>query len=69
MHNRIKERMEKQGLSQVDAILALQKKDIVVSTNLMSSILRGVYTYDKAKIVLRELDKILTERESNSRSK
>ena len=56
--------MIKQGYSQVDAILELQKRGISVSANLMSSILRGTYTYEKANVVLGELDKILTEREN-----
>ena len=61
MHEQIKERMVKQNYSQVDAILELQKRGISVSTNMMSSILRGTYTYGKANIVLRELDNILAQ--------
>ena len=34
----------------------------------MSSIIRGVYTYPKAKVVLDECDKILTERERKRES-
>ncbi len=61
----IQERMKKLGIKQVDMILELQKRGVVVQPPEMSSILRGVYTYPKATKVLNECDKILNECESN----
>ena len=63
--NRIQERMEKLGVKQVDMILELRERGIIVQPPEMSSIIRGVYTYPKSKRVLHEVDKILTERESH----
>lgn len=62
----IQERMKRLDIKQVDMILELQKRGIVVQPPEMSSILRGVYTYPKSKKVLDECDKILTERERES---
>ncbi len=62
--NEIKTRMAELGLSQVDMILELQKRGIVIQPPMMSAILRGVYTYPKAKQVLAECEKILSEREN-----
>nr|DAQ98290.1 MAG TPA: hypothetical protein [Caudoviricetes sp.] len=52
------------GMTQVDMILELQKRGYVVQPPMMSSILRGVYTYPKAKLILAECEKILKEREN-----
>lgn len=41
----IKERMANVGMTQVDMILELQKRGYAVQPPMMSSILRGVYTY------------------------
>lgn len=60
----IQDRMKKLGVKQVDLILELRERGITVQPPEMSSILRGVYTYPKAKVILDECDKILTERES-----
>lgn len=60
----IQDRMKKLGVKQVDLILELRERGITVQPPEMSSILRGVYTHPKAKVVLDECDKILTERES-----
>lgn len=46
----IKERMANVGMTQVDMILELQKRGYAVQPPMMSSILRGVYTYPKARI-------------------
>lgn len=64
--SQILERMEKLGLKQVDMILELRKRGIVVQPSEMSSILRGINTYPKAKKVLIECDKVCTEIESHS---
>lgn len=64
--NPILGRMEKLGLKQVDMILELRKRGIVVQPPEMSSILRGINTYPKAKKVLNECEKIVTELESRS---
>lgn len=63
--SRVQARMKKLGIKQVDMILELRKRGITVQPPEMSSIIRGVYTYPKAKIVLDECDKILNERESH----
>lgn len=62
--SQIQKRMKNLGIKQVDMILELRKRGITVQPPEMSSILRGIYTYPKANIVLDECDKILTERES-----
>lgn len=62
----IKERMEKVGMTQVDMILELQKRGYAVQPPMLSSILRGVYTYPKAKQILAVCEKILVEREHES---
>ena len=61
--SQIQERMKKLGVKQVDMILELRERGITVQPPEMSSIIRGVYTYPKAKVILDECDKILTERE------
>lgn len=66
--SRVQERMKKLGIKQVDMILELRKRGITIQPPEMSSIIRGVYTYPKAKIVLDECDKILNERESERKS-
>ena len=60
----VKSRLADLGITQVDMILELQKRGINVQPPMMSSILRGVYTYPKAKQVLAECEKILKEREN-----
>lgn len=64
----VKSRMAKAGMTQVDMILELQKRGYAVQPPMMSSILRGVYTYPKAKVILAECEKILNEREGNHES-
>lgn len=59
----VKERMARLGISQVDMILELQKRGLVVQPPMLSSVLRGVYTYPKAKQILKECEDILVERE------
>ena len=62
----IKARMARANVTQVDMILELQKRGIAVQPPMLSSILRGVYTYPKAKLVLAECEKILTEKAHES---
>lgn len=62
----IKERMKKVGMTQVDMILELQKRGYAVQPPMLSSILREVYTYPKAKQILAVCEKILVEREHES---
>lgn len=66
--SQIQERMKKLGIKQVDMILELRERGITVQPPEMSSIIRGVCTYPKAKVVLDECDKILTERERKRES-
>ena len=58
--SQIQKRMEALGI-----ILELRKRGITVQPPEMSSIIRGVYTYPKAKRVLDECDRILTELEAH----
>lgn len=60
----VKSRMATLGMTQVDMILELQKRGYKVQPPMMSSILRGVYTYPKAKQILAECENILNEREN-----
>ena len=60
------ERMKSLGIKQVDLILELRKRGVTVQPPEMSSILRGVNTYPKAKKVLAECEKIISEYESRS---
>ncbi|MFQ7067467.1 MAG: hypothetical protein ACLRXL_02195 [Christensenellaceae bacterium] len=62
----IKSRMKKLRISQVDMIMELRKRDIVVQPPMLSSILSGVYTYPKAKKILAVCEEILAEREHES---
>lgn len=62
----IKSRMTELGITQVEMILELQKRGYAVQPPMMSSILRGVYTYPKAERILAECGKILDERENES---
>lgn len=62
----VKSRMAKAGMTQVEMILELQKRGYAVQPPMLSSILRGVYTYPKAKQILAECEKILYERETES---
>lgn len=62
----IKSRMADVGMTQVDMILELQKRGITVQPPTMSSVLRGVYTYPKAKQILAECENILNEKENES---
>lgn len=63
--SQIQERMESLGIKQVDMILELRKRGVVVQPPEMSSIVRGICTYPKAKRVLDECDRILTDLESH----
>lgn len=62
----VKSRMAEIGMTQVEMILELKKRGFDVQPPMMSSILRGVYTYPKAKLILAECEKILAEREGKS---
>ncbi|MDO5144058.1 MAG: hypothetical protein Q4E72_05550 [bacterium] len=59
----IRERMKKLGITQVEMILELQKRGVVVQPPEMSQILRGVNTYPKAERVLEVCNTILSEKE------
>lgn len=63
--NEVKARMEYMRITQVDMILELQKRGLTVQPPMLSSILRGVYTYPKAKKILAECEKILDESSSD----
>lgn len=65
--NQIQDRIKTLGIKQVDLILELQQRGITVQAPEMSSIIRGVHTYPKAKKVLDECEKILTDYEQNQR--
>lgn len=60
----VKSRMAEIGMTQVEMILELNKRGFSVQPPMMSSILRGVYTYPKAKQILAVCEEILKEREN-----
>lgn len=60
----IKSRMAEKGISQVEMILELQKRGCEVNPPEMSSVLRGVCAYPKAKKILEMCAAILDEREN-----
>lgn len=62
--SQIQKRMKVLGVKQVDLVLELRKRGITVQPPELSQIIRGIYTYPKAKRILDECDKILAERES-----
>lgn len=62
--SQIQKRMKVLGIKQVDLVLELRKRGITVQPPELSQIIRGIYTYPKAKRILDECDKILAERES-----
>lgn len=57
----ILERMKKLGIKQVDMILKLRQRGIIVQPPEMSGILRGINTYPKAKKVLEASVEVLDE--------
>lgn len=59
----ILKRMEALGLKQVDMILKLRERGIIVQPPELSSALRGISTYPKSKKVLKECERIITEYE------
>ncbi len=59
----IKSRMAELGMTQVEMILELRERGHTVQPPTLSSILRGVYTYPKAKLILAECEKIVIEHE------
>lgn len=58
----VKEKMSEIGMTQVEMIFELRKRGYEVQPPMLSSILRGVYTYPKAKQILSECEAILDER-------
>ncbi len=62
----VKSRMAEIGMSQVDMMFELRKRGYEVQPPMMSSILRGVYTYPKAKQILAVCEEILAEKEHES---
>lgn len=63
--NEIKSRMGRRGITQVDMIFKLRERGFQVQPPMMSSILKGAYTYPKAKRILAECEKILDDLENN----
>ena len=57
------ERMTNLGITQVDMIQELRKRGYEVQPPMMSTILRGIYTYPKAKKILEACEEIINERE------
>ena len=60
-------RMEKLGMKQVDMILELRERGIVVQPPEMSQILSGVNTYPKATRVLEMVKQILSDLEAKEK--
>lgn len=59
-------RMNKAGIKQVDILIELRERGIVVQPPELSQMLRGIYTYPKAKRVLAACEEIVTRHESNA---
>ena len=59
----VREKMKELSMTQVEMILELQQRGVVVQPPEMSQILRGVNTYPKAKRVLEVCEQILAEKE------
>lgn len=59
----IKDRLKALGKTQVWLVLELQKRGIVVQPQHLCSMINGISTYPKAKLVLQTSDEILTEEE------
>lgn len=59
----VKERMLQMGITQVEMIRELKERGITVQPPMLSSILSEVYTYPKARSILKECEKVLDERE------
>ena len=57
------DRMANLGMTQVEMIQELRKRGYEVQPPMMSNILRGVYTYRKAKKSLEVGEEIINERE------
>lgn len=57
------DRMANLGMTQVDMIQELRKRGYEIQPPMMSNILRGVYTYHKAKKILEACEDIINERE------
>ena len=62
----VKEKMSEIGMTQVEMIFELRKRGYEVQPPMLSSILRGVYTYPKARQILSECEKIVNERANES---
>lgn len=62
--SQIRERMKSLGVTQVQLILELRERGIVVQPPEMSQILSGVNTYPKAARVLDVVEQILSEIET-----
>lgn len=56
-------RLSKVNMTQVDLIFELRERGYEIQPPTLSNILRGVYTYPKAKVILAECEKILSEKE------
>ena len=66
--NAVLEQMKLLKMSQVTMLLELRQRDINVSPPELSNILRGILTSPKAKIVLEECGKIVTEHKAQGGS-
>ena len=63
--NNIKERLSAIGKTQVWLLKELRKRGVAVQSPQLCNAINGVYTYPKAKSILLECDKILTDAEQN----
>lgn len=61
LHDSVRDRMAELGISQVEMIRLLRKRNISVQPPFMSSVLSGAYSTPKAEKVLKVCDSILAE--------
>ena len=59
----MQERLKNVGMTQVEMIMKLRERGIVVHPPEMSYVLRGIVVYPKAKKILEECENILAEQE------
>ena len=62
----IKERLTTLKKSQVWLLRELRQRGVEVQPPFLSSVINGLYTYPKAKMVLKTCDEILNEVEQNA---
>ena len=61
LHDSVRDRMQEQGISQVEMVKMLRDRGINIQPPFLSSVLSGAYTTPKAEKVLKACDAILAD--------